>query len=445
MRGVAMNVIQYSFYQYLTDFAKVWLVFWGIMNYKPRKSKLVYIVTGIIQLISIFIAAFFYQKNSDVTVNILTFTVILIMGFLFYGNYFKNMAFSLLIYFLLLLLDAALLGICAVVGNMSGREFLQYSITRYIINYINIFTILIVVFLIKHRRKTIVQVHISKRIYILLFAGALTGIMIIASMMIKSNDGLYDRGKKLIFAGTIIAIFAYNIACIMMIYITESRDNYKRLSTISQNIIESQQQYYSLVNEKQQEIKSIRHEMKHHIYSIYSLYKANNLSEMEQYIKQLVDTTDMSEEILQTGNDIVNAILNDAQSRYKSENIIIRLEGGFPKELYVLPMDLCVIFANTVSNAVEAIQRMEREEGITYYIDIRIRHFMDDLYINIRNPVSKRADINIRNLRTSKQNKDLHGFGVKNVIQRVEKYHGAVNLIYENDEFFVEIEMKNKA
>ena len=38
----------------------------------------------------------------------------------------------------------------------------------------------------------------------------------------------------------------------------------------------------------------------------------------------------MTEDLFDTGNDIVNAILNDAQSKYKSQRIFLRLTGGFP-------------------------------------------------------------------------------------------------------------------
>lgn len=440
-----MKDILNVFYIYYTDFIKVWLVFWGIINFKPKKILLPYVITGMIQLISIFITAFLNKNYSDASTFITTFSVILTVGVLFEGNYFKNMAYSLLVYFLVTILDGAFVGISSMLTNMSGHEFLHYSFIPYIFNYVNIFTILLIVFIKRRRIKSKIQVRISKRIYALLFAGALTSIMIIAALTTKANDAIQESGQKIVFFITIIAIFVYNIACIMMIVITESRDKYKTLSIISQNIIESQQQYYNLVNEKQQEMRSIRHEMKNHLYCIHGLYQANKQTEMGCYIKQLIDTADISEGLLCTGNDFVDAILNDAQSRCIKENIIIRLEDSFPKELYIQPMDLCVIFANTVSNAIEAIQQMDREEGRREYIDIKIRNFKDDLYIEVRNPVSKNADIKIGKFQTTKQNKDLHGFGVKNIIQRVENYQGTVKYIHKNNEIFVTIEMKNRA
>jgi signal transduction histidine kinase len=294
-------------------------------------------------------------------------------------------------------------------------------------------------------RKSKVQVHISKRIYALLFAGAGTGILILTALLIRSNDAVTDNARKAMIIVTIIVVISYCAACLMMIIIMESRDNYKALSLINQSVIESQQKYYILVNDKQQEIHSIRHEMKNHLACINGLYKSNKLQEMEEYIKLLIDAADTSAELFDTGNDIVNAILNDAQSKYRKDRIMIRLEGGFPAELKIAPMDLCVIFANLVTNAVEAILRMERNQDDISYIDVKIRSFKDDLYIDMSNPVGKKVGTQNGKFITTKKDKNLHGFGVENIKQRVEKYQGTSNFTCENNLFYVEILMKNRA
>jgi sensor histidine kinase regulating citrate/malate metabolism len=184
--------------------------------------------------------------------------------------------------------------------------------------------------------------------------------------------------------------------------------------------------------------------MKNHLACIRSLYQADKLSEMECYINELVETSNIQIDLFDTGNDIVNAILNDAQSRFRKDNIKIRLEGGFPQELYVTPMDLCVIFANLISNAVEAVQGMENVQNSIRYIDVKISSYKNDLYIDVKNPTDKNIRLSGGSLITTKKDKTLHGFGIKNVIQRVEKYRGTYHFKLENNQFYVEIIMKNE-
>ncbi len=288
------------------------------------------------------------------------------------------------------------------------------------------------------------QIAISKRIYALLFAGAGISIIIIACLMSISFPGTGDRLRKTMLFITIIACITYISACLMLIIISESRDKFKILSQINQNVIESQQQYYMLVNEKQQEIRSIRHEMKNHYSCIKGLYKANKLQDMEQYINQLVEDSEQSEDLIDTGNDIVNAIINDAMSRYQAQRIKIHLEGAFPDKLYVTAMDLCVIFANLISNAVEAILQMERDLVSDSFVNVKISSFKDDLFIDVINPTSKNVEIQNGTMVTSKKDKSNHGFGTKNIKQRIEKYKGTVEFKNENNCFLVEISMKNK-
>ena len=433
----------HEFYSYGMDFITEWLILWGFINLPRTHKKRVYLITGILQSIMVIVTTFFLQDYPDTVMLVRIFSVVFVMTFLFEGKFFKKMAYALLVYILLIFLFFCLTSFITTVIDISEDTLVHTPIPNIVLHLLNILIILLFIYIKRHITKSKQIIHISKRIYFLLVTGTVTGIMLIAAFSNSVDNARSDQSKRIMMIVILVTVIVYVVACILMIVITDSRDNYKSLSIISQNIIESQQKYYTLVQEKQMEMRSIRHEMKNHLACIYGLYKSNKLKEMDEYIRQVIEASDVTEDLFDTGNDIVNAILNDAQSKYKKESIAIRLQGGFPEELFVSPMDLCIIFANTVSNAIEAILLMEREDKDVKYIDIGIKSFKEDLFIDIRNPISTKTEIDIGKLNTIKSNKDIHGFGVKNVIQRVEKYNGAVNFRIENREFFVEIELKN--
>lgn len=433
-----MGNIAYAFYGGLTDTANLLLIIWGIMNISFVKKKKVLAIAGIVMALLLLSAAIYYNQNPDVAIFYETCIVIIGVCFLFQGNIFKLIAYSLLAYILLSFLDASIEGIVSVL-----HIELEGIFRRAVFATIVVLVMSIIVLIKRSRTSSKIQVKLSKRIYALLFVGAGTGMMIIAGLLVEANSKAGETVRRIIIIITIIVVISYCTACVMMVFITESRDNYKALTQINQRVIEAQQQYYTLVNEKQQEIRSIRHEMKNHLACINGLFKADKLIEMEQYINQLIESSEVSLDLLDTGNDIVNAILNEAQSRYRKEHIAIRLEGGFPMQLYIAPLDLCVIIANLVSNAVEAIQRMNRIENDLYYVDVKISSFKNDLYINVNNPIDKNINIVNGVLITCKKDKNLHGFGVSNVKNKVEKYHGTYDYRIENNQFCVEINMKN--
>ncbi len=433
------------FYSFFTDYIKVWLVLWGIMNIPFIKSRKMIYTVYITQTIVVLILSLSIHRFPEGVMFYRILLVIFTVGLVLQGKFFKKLAYSLLAYVLILFLDSCIVGISSLYANMSGSEILTGYIYNLFLNATNIFTIGLFV-LVKNRKKKYKTVlNVSKRVYALLFAGAATGLITLAGLLIRSNDSTTEAARKLMVIVTIVVVIAYNAVCLMIMIITESRDNYKSLSLINQNIIESQQQYYTLVHEKQQEMHSIRHEMKNHLACIHALCQADKLGDMKQYIKQLIEASSITDSLLDSGNDIVNAILNDAQSRHGKRNIKIRLQGGFPEELHLLPMDLCVIFANLISNAAEAILRMERAADDISCIEVRITSYKDDLFIEVKNPVDKTVQINNGRFVTSKSDKDYHGFGVKNITQRVEKYKGTAKFKSENNQFFVEIHMKNKS
>ncbi|MDF2611263.1 MAG: VirS, partial [Lachnospiraceae bacterium] len=403
-----------------------------------------YVIIGVVELTVLIFASFYFDIYGDAIINIMTGMVLITVCFMFEGKFMKKLAYSLLVYFLVLFLDVCTSGIMTLIFNTTYFEMRSYGIIKFISNFINILTLGIIILIKKLRKKQAFRVNLSKRIYALLFAGAGMGIIIISSLMATTLPGTGDRMRRIMLLVTIIACVSYSVACLMLIIITESRDNFKMLSLINQNVIESQQKYYMLVNEKQQEMRSIRHEMKNHLSCVYGLYKSNKLHEMEQYMKELVEAAEMPGDLFDTGNDIVNAILNDAKSRYHTERIILHLEGGFPSELHIAPVDLCVIFANLVTNSVEAIRQLNTYNQNDNFIDIKISSFKDDIYIDVKNPTVKNVDIQNGTLITTKQDKKFHGFGTKNMKQRVEKYRGTINFKSENNYFFVEIYMKNK-
>ncbi len=437
-----MNDIIHLFYGYLVDFVKMWIIFMGLLNYTPQRKKKVYIVAGSVQCILLITAGILRRYSVDAVTIFNVCMLLLSICFLFEGRFLKKFIYSLLTYILILFLETCVIGIASALNIYPEADSLYHILLRFI--YKTIIFVPLLLLLIKKKRKSYSKVRLSKSIFAFLFIGAGTGIFFISALLVSLNSKISDNGRKLLIVITIIIVITYCLTCFMMMLITESRDNYKALSLISQSVIESQQKYYTLVNEKQKEIHSIRHEMKNHLACIHGLYQSNKLNDMEAYLKQLIETSNTPADLFDTGNDIVNAILNDVQSRYRSDNILIRLEGGFPEPLYIAPMDLCVIFANIIINAVEAIQKIEPKNNSNYYIDVSIKNYKDDLYIDVKNPIIKDVEVYNGTLQTSKKDKSLHGFGVKNVIDRVEKYQGTYNFKMHNNEFEVTIFMKNR-
>jgi sensor histidine kinase YesM len=229
------------------------------------------------------------------------------------------------------------------------------------------------------------------------------------------------------------------IIIIMITRVSYSRDKYKALSMANQEYLNMQQQYYILLSEKNKDTRRFRHDIKNHLLCMQMLFQENKIEEAKQYLN---DVAGGFQEILpkiNTGNHVVDAILNDTLT--KNSDININVNGCLPYPMRINAMDLCTIFSNTLTNAVEAVNKLE---NIHRTITIVIKNLEDTIVIHISNPVAKRVSIDGDRVSTSKTDKKSHGFGLENIKRAVEKYRGNMELSCTENEFAVDLIIKNR-
>lgn len=428
---------------YFIDLIKLLIIIGWIMGFSFKKNKALLVITLVPVIVIHLLSQFNLNDNKDLVESILPITLLLVLLFLIQEKIIRKLLFITSAYIMAMFLDICVSAVFSIRYNMT-LEYISDSRSLYLAcNSLSVLIVAMVGMFLKLRKRDFLTKRITARIYALLISGAFVGVFYISGLIITKIPGTEEKARNTILIIIIMVCVIYFTVCFMLVYISESRDRFKALSQINQAVIEAQQRYYILSNEKQQEIRSIRHEMRNHIFCISSLYNQNKKSELEKYLNELIEQTKMLPELFDTGNDIVNAILNDAQSRYQKDGINILLEGGFPENLHITSMDLCTIFANAINNAVEAILSANQDMKKQSSIQVKIRSFKEDLFIDISNPVFKNVNIINGRLITTKEDKDYHGFGTENMRKKVLKYQGTIDFLCEDNLFTVEIHMKN--
>ena len=101
------------------------------------------------------------------------------------------------------------------------------------------------------------------------------------------------------------------------------------------------------------------------------------------------------------------------------------------KNLKINVFDLNIILGNLLNNAIEAIEKAERK-----YFFINIYFEKNILFIHIENTYDGNIIKEKETLMTTKEEKQLHGLGLKSVSSILEKYDG--DIIYDyNDIYFI--------
>ena len=121
---------------------------------------------------------------------------------------------------------------------------------------------------------------------------------------------------------------------------------------------------------------------------------------------------------------MIDAVINQNMAVAKLEEVCLEVRAAVPKSLSVEDSDLFALLNNLLSNAIES----SAAAGIpSPVIRLELHQKREYLFVHMENPVDPSVDARDRlRLRTTKENRELHGYGTK-VIQRIaEKYNGYV-------------------
>lgn len=200
-----------------------------------------------------------------------------------------------------------------------------------------------------------------------------------------------------------------------------------------------QEQYYEVLIKRDLEVSKMYHDMKHHILYLKYQVDENNWDVVRDYLESLSDHFEVNK-VHFTNQTTINAILNIKNEQAKKKKIT--LEIVVPKDFIlvkVTDMDLVIILANCLDNAIEAVEKIKQFD--LQKIKIVILSDETGILIMIENPILEK--LNLNRLETTKNEKEKHGFGIKNIKSIVEKYEGNFQIEVENQLFRVKIFLPN--
>ena len=135
-------------------------------------------------------------------------------------------------------------------------------------------------------------------------------------------------------------------------------------------------------------------------------------------------------------HDLLDAVVNMKFSI--AENLGISCSAHIDRDIGTgmpfRPADTSVLLGNLLDNALEAAAASERKLML-----LNIVNRNESLYIIVSNTIAASVLDNNPKLQTSKPDKELHGFGTKNVNKIVRSYNGIINYSEDGDIFSCDI------
>lgn len=263
---------------------------------------------------------------------------------------------------------------------------------------------------------------------------------IVIGVFLLSNIGFFTLNTP--FSGQSLSDL-FNIRTIVdflglvILYAFQSRiaeiDMKMDLATMDQCLREQYEKYRNyqdsidLINMKYHDLRHQMEDLKEQISSEEQTLLIDNIeSELKEYSPYI-----------QTGNKVLDALLDSRQTICRKRNIIITAvaDGGLLEFMNVA--DICTVFGNALDNAVESVTMIEDAEKRLIHLEVtEQKQFVIILVEN-----SCRQGIVFENgiPKSPRKDKKNHGFGTRSIRQVVQKYGGSAIFDAEDGWFTLKI------
>lgn len=204
-------------------------------------------------------------------------------------------------------------------------------------------------------------------------------------------------------------------------------------SATLEQMLAMQEKYYASLQEHQQDLRRISHDIKNHSRVIAGLIEQGRYDEAKDYSLSVANDTRHLTPVTECVNQLIGALLNDKLSGLREKGVGLTLCVMVPAVLSVKNVDMCILLGNLLDNAVEACARMDAAEHRFIDVDIRLKGPI--LCVCVRNSYGGRLQYESGRYLTSKSDLASHGLGLSNVQRVAEKYNGRLTLSHSDGVF----------
>lgn len=417
-----------------------YLIFFGIFA-RGKKIKVKQKISAICLLISIvYVCVHFLKNYTIVKLLMITLTMLIVIRFLYEISAVKTIILTLLIQGIIGVIDYIVIMI--VTARYNNIDILEDStdligVLVIIASRIILFLFLIIIKRISViKKKNVIDMSNKEWLQFLIFP-----IFTLITVIVMTNSMVTSYHEDIVNVYYVIAIVLIVLNMVVFHLINEILENSQRIreaDVLKQQSIGQLELYNSL--RKNYDIQRKRtHEYKNQIMCIDSLLKKKNYNKLEEYINSIFDKLDGQLDMVDTNNEVVNAVINAKYYEALQNDVLFILKINDLSHIKVSDEDIVTILSNLLDNAIEAAGQCEIDKRT---VGIKLLYEDDVLSIAVSNSYKTEPEIMEDGyMRTIKDDKEQHGLGIRNVVATLEKYNAEYIIDYKNGEFVFSIIM----
>lgn len=283
----------------------------------------------------------------------------------------------------------------------------------------------------------LVNEHIPKDVRMNLSGKELSGAVVIALTtfgisnlsFVMPNSPFSTATTSLLYIRTLV-----DFGGLLMLYTTLEKREELRIKSENQamnTLFQHQYNQYRLSIDNMELLRREFHDLKHYMIAIRS---EKDPVKKEQYLLEMEEAILTQEALSNTGNGVLDVILT-SKSTYCTQNNITftcMADGNLISFMHV--KDICSIFGNALDNAIECVSLYDDPEKRLITLNMYQKNQL--LMIQVENYTENTFQLTENSLpSTTKNNKEMHGYGMKSIQHAAQKYGGSMTFHAEDNWF----------
>lgn len=235
-----------------------------------------------------------------------------------------------------------------------------------------------------------------------------------------------------------IDLLLYDMLCcglFLFFQIEQSRQLQLQYAVLMERMLRRQQEkQYQLTKENIALIDRKCHDLRHQISALRAVKDAEA---QEQSIREVEQAVMIYDAVAKTGNEVLDTVLTDKCLYCESHHITWTCMADGTALTFMNPMDLYILFANILDNAIEAVETIQDAEQRAIVLNVSSKYHM--VFIECSNyfqtPVVFENGLPL----SPQRSEGFHGFGMKSIQKTVDRYGGILKISVEKNVFHLEI------
>jgi two-component system, LytTR family, sensor histidine kinase AgrC len=378
--------------------------------------------------------------NSPIPLNMfLYFAVGILISFLFFkGSIASHILVPLLMVALVLIPELLTMGLLQIVFSVHNDQFMQdtsYRMLGIIISKVMLIALVYIAGRFTKKANSSIPLLYSLSLMLVPMI-SITCVITIMQYMLYTDDTALN---PLWLTFSALGLLFINL---LIIFLFDAFMKYSRNQNQYQLMIQQTDMLSNHLRETnalQEETHRVWHDMKNHFTVIQWMVKSKSYDKLDQYMLTLNETVTDSMLKIQSGNPILDALLNPKAAEAKKHCIDLSVNTCIPSDISIEDIDLNIVISNALDNAIEACKKLP--EGQEKFIDIDSYIKNDHLLLVMKNSfngiIKKVGD----ELKTTKDDPGRHGIGMGNMKRVVDKYDGHIMTNIDGNVFILSVVM----